>query len=210
MRLSRIDEMTRREHYYLGDQDVCFYLGEFAAGRHGAHGLTSVLVQDLLQPRDPSVPKQEYRKDRALGSVAQWLHEAFDPGGIGNATFVPMPQSGSGLQTDSDDRLYRILKRTAQGLDIRRMIELTGSPTTGEFGSLRSGPNVLYEHMRVVLALTEPKPRVIFLLDDVLATGANFVAAKRRILQVMPEVPVFGLFVARKALESGEILGPPE
>jgi predicted amidophosphoribosyltransferase len=206
MRLSRIDEMTRREHYYLGDQDVCFYLGEYAAGKGGAHGMTSVLVHDLLQPRDASVPKQEYRKDRALGSVAQWLHEAFDPGGLGGATFVPMPQSGSGLQTDNDDRIYRILRRTAEGLDIRRMIELTGSMTTGEYGSLRSGPNVLYEHMQVVLAATEPQPRVIFLVDDVLATGANFVAAKRRILQVLPHVPVFGLFIARKARESGDIL----
>ena len=207
MRLSRIDDLTRREHYYLGDQDTCFYLGEYSARKGGAFGMTSVLVHDLLQPRDPAVSKQEYRKDRALGSVAQWLHEVFDPGNVGNVTFVPMPQSGSGIVTDTDDRMFRILRRSAKGLDVRKLIEVTGPAPTGDHANLRSGPNVLYENMRVVLSLIEPKPRVVFLVDDVLATGANFVAAKRRILQVMPDMPVFGLFVARKSLDSGEILG---
>ncbi len=207
MRLSRIDDLTRREHYYLGDQDTCFYLGEYSARKGGAFGMTSVLVHDLLQPRNPAVVKQEHRKDRALGSVAQWLHEVFDPGNLASVTFVPLPVSGAGIVTDNDDRMFRILKRSAKGLDIRKLIELTSATGTGEYGSLRSGPNVLYENMRVVLALTEPKPGAIFLVDDVLATGANFIAAKRRLRQVLPDVPVFGLFVARKSLESGEILG---
>ena len=55
---------------------------------------------------------------------------------------------------------------------------MDGLGAPGEFDNLRSGPDVLYEHMRVVLALTEPRPRAIFLVDDVLATGANYVAAK--------------------------------
>ncbi|MEO7760316.1 MAG: hypothetical protein ABIS68_00240 [Casimicrobiaceae bacterium] len=206
MRLSRIDELTRREHYYLGDQDICYYFGEYAARKGAGHGLTNSLVHDLLQPRDPAVHKQDFLKDRALGRAAQWIHDAFDPVRFSHATFVPMPQSGSGIETDTDDRMFRVLTRSAEGLDIRKLIELTGLSATGEFGSARSGPEVLYEHLRVVLALTEPKPRVIFLVDDVLATGANFVAAKRRIQQLLPDVPVFGLFVARKAQESGAIL----
>ena len=205
MRLCRIDELTRREHYYLGDEDLCFYFGDYC-GRNGrAHGTMSALVHDLLQPRDAGVPKQEYRKDRALSRVAQWLHEVFDPATIRDATFVPLPQSGSGVQTDSDDRIFRILKRGAEDLDIRRLIEMDDTSRSGEV-NLRSGPDVLYGHMRVVLALTEPKPNAIFLVDDVLTTGANYVAAKKRILQLLPDLPVFGLFVARKALDSGEIV----
>jgi hypothetical protein len=206
MRLSRIDELTRREHYYLGDQDHCYYFGEFTGRGNRVFSPMTTLIRDLLQPRDPSVPKQEYRKDRALSRVANWMHEAFDPANFAEATFVPLPQSGSGVRTDNDDRIYRILKRSAEGLDIRRLIEMEGPVTPGEFNNLRSGPDVLYEHMRVVLARTEPKPHAIFLVDDVLATGANFIAAKKRILQLLPDVPVFGLFIARKALDSGDIL----
>jgi predicted amidophosphoribosyltransferase len=207
VKLSRIDALTRREHYFLGDQDLCYYFGEYT-GRNGRpFSLIGALIQDLLQPRDPAVEKQEYRKDRALGRVAQWLHEVFDPVSIADATFVPLPQSGSGVRTDNDDRMFRILKRCADGLDVRRLIELAGSNASGE-SSLRAGPDMLYENMRVVLALTEPKPRALFLVDDLLTTGANFVAAKRRILQVIPDIPVFGLFVARKALDSGDVLPP--
>ena len=206
MRLSRIDELTRREHYYIGDQDLCYYFGEYS-GRGGRTFATmSTLIHDLLQPRDLAIPKQEFLKDRALSRVAQWMHEAFDPAAIADATFVPLPQSGSGLRTDADDRIYRILKRSAEGLDIRRLIEVAGPINSGELSTQRYGPDMLYEHMRVVLALTEPRPRAIFLVDDVLTTGANYIAAKKRIKQLLPDVPVFGLFIARKTLDSGEIL----
>lgn len=207
MRILQIDELTRREHYYLGEDDACYYFGEYTSRKGSAHGISSSLVHDLLELQDPAIPKQEFRKDRALSRVAQWIHSVFDEQGFRLATFVPMPQSGSGILTDHDDRMLRILKRSAEGLDIRPMLEVAKGGAMLDVGSVRSGPDVLYESMRVVLALTEPKPRAIFLVDDVLTTGANFVAGKRRLGQVMPDVPVFGLFVARKALESGPILG---
>jgi hypothetical protein len=206
VRLQRIDELTRREHYYLREDDACYYFGEYTARKGTAHGIPSSLVHDLLERRDPSVPKQDHRKDRAMSRVAQWMNEVFDPAQLARATFVPLPQSGAGIPTDADDRIFRILRRSAEGLDVRKMVELAPPPAAREIATMRSGPDVLYENMRVVLALTEPKPRVVFLVDDVLATGANFVAGKRRIQQLLPDVPVYGLFVARKALDSGEIL----
>jgi NAD(P)-dependent dehydrogenase (short-subunit alcohol dehydrogenase family) len=39
-------------------------------------------------------------------------------------------------------------------------------------------------------------------------TGANFVAAKRRIQELLPLVPVYGLFAARKLLETDEFDDP--
>jgi hypothetical protein len=207
LRLLRIDELARRDHYYLGNDDVCYYFGEYTARRGTALGIGNSVVHDLLELRDPAIAKQDFRKDRALSRVAQWVGAAFDAESLKLATFVPLPQSGSGILTDNDDRIYRILLRSGQGLDIRRMLEIGKGGTTLDVGSVRSGPEVLYEHMQVVLKLTDPRPRGIFLVDDVLTTGANFVAAKRRLAQVIPSVPVFGLFIARKTLESGAILG---
>lgn len=207
MRLMRIDDLTRRDHYYVGAGDACYYFGEYTSRKGTAYSIASSLVHDLLELHDPAIPKQEFRKDRALSRVAQWIGGVFDPQSLALATFVPLPQSGSGILTDNDDRMFRILKRSAEGLDIRRMLELVKGGALLDVGSVRSGPDVLYESMRVVLPLTDPKPHAIFLVDDVLTTGANFVAAKRRLAQVMPDVPVYGLFVARKTLDSGSILG---
>jgi hypothetical protein len=206
VRLQRIDELTRREHYFLREDDACYYFGEYTARTGIAHGIPSALVHDLLERRDPSMPKQDHRKDRAMSRVAQWMNEVFDQGRFARATFVPLPQSGAGVPSDADDRIFRILRRSAEGLDVRKMLELTPPPAAREIATMRSGPDVLYENMRVMLPLTEPKPIAIFLVDDVLVTGANFVAGKRRIQQLMPDVPIYGLFIARKALDSGEIL----
>ena len=34
VRPQRIDELTRRDHYYLGEEDLCYYFLEYSA-RHG-------------------------------------------------------------------------------------------------------------------------------------------------------------------------------
>ena len=202
----RIDEMSRRNHYYLTDQDTCYFFGEYSSRNRHPHGVTSTLIRDLLHPASPSVPAQETLKDKAMGRAAKWFRNAFDPDDIPSITFVPLPQSGAGIPTDNDDRMFRILRRMGVGLDIRKLLEMTGSTATGEIGSLRSGPDVLYEHMRVVLALTEPQPKLIVLVDDLLTTGANFIAAKRRLQQLMPDVPICGMFIARKLLDSDDIV----
>ena len=101
MRLMRIDESTRRDHYYVGDGDACYYFGEYTSRQGTAYSIASSLVHDLLELRDPAIPKQEFRKDRALSRVAQWIGGVFDQESLPLATFVPLPQSGSGILTDN-------------------------------------------------------------------------------------------------------------
>ena len=51
VRLQRIDELTRREHYYLRDEDACYYFGEYTARKGTAHGIPSSLVHEMLIQR---------------------------------------------------------------------------------------------------------------------------------------------------------------
>jgi len=43
-----------------------------------------------------------------------------------------------------------------------------------------------------------PPPGVIYLFDDMLTTGAHYVAAARKLAEVIPGVPIVGNFVARR------------
>ena len=208
VRPQRIDELSRRNHYFLNEQDTCYFFGEYSSRNGQPFGITSTLIRDLLHPASPAIAAQDTLKDKAMGRAAKWFRDAFDRDEIAKVTFVPLPQSGAGVVTDNDDRMFRILRRMGVGLDIRKLLEMTGSAATSEFGSIRSGPDVIYENMRVVLGLTEPQPKLIVLVDDLLTTGANYVAAKRRLQQLMADVPVCGFFIARKLLDSDGIVGP--
>ena len=50
------------------------------------------------------------------------------------------------------------------------------------------------------MALARLPGEFIFIVDDVLTTGAHFVAAKSLLKRQFPETPVMGVFVARRVL----------
>jgi hypothetical protein len=200
-----IDDLTRRDHFFLGSDEVCYYFGEYAA-RHGRpFGPTNELIHQLLQPVNQSGPGPDIRKERAIRHCARMLKAAFEPDQLQAITFVPLPLVRGREHPAHDNRLRRMLRSTAEGIDVRELIEFVPSRESAEAIAMRAGPDVLYASMRIVPGLLEPRPRAIFLVSDVLATGAQFVAAKRHLAHCLPDVPVSGLFIARKLLDSDPI-----
>lgn len=203
MRHQRIDELTRRDHYFLGEQDVCYYFLEYSARNGQSFGAGNGLVRDLLRPESKATSAPDVGKQRAVRGLAHAFKAALRPERLGTITFVPIPVARPPERTVQDDRTHRILRCLADGLDVRDLIGMVGAP--GDFTGLRTGPEALYEQMRVVPALLEPAPSLIVLVGDVLTTGASYVAARRRLQQSLPYVPVFGLFAARKLRDADDI-----
>ena len=54
-------------------------------------------------------------------------------------------------------------------------------------------------------ALTEPIPRCVALVDDLLTTGAHFRAAKSILSTRFPDVAIIGLFIARRAPDTVDL-----
>jgi predicted amidophosphoribosyltransferase len=68
--------------------------------------------------------------------------------------------------------------------------------------SIRLSPDQIAAGYQIDENLCEPAPNTIALFDDVITTGAHFVAA-RRVLQVrFPQARVFGFFIARRVPET--------
>lgn len=208
MNLQRIDELTRRDHYYLGDEDECYFFGEYSARKGRSFGDTNELVVSLSVPVKYRNTAKWARRERAVSKVGQLFGAAFAPDRIRAVTFVPLPPVQPKEHSEYDDRMRTVLQAMGTGLDVRELIEMVPAREVVELSSLRVGPDVLFSSMRVVSALADPAPVAIFLCGDVLATGANFVAARRRLEIALPQVPVFGLFAARKLLETDEYDDP--
>ncbi len=205
MRPQRIDELTRRDHYFLGSEETCFYFGEYSARNGRSFGPTNELIHHLFQPVNQSGPGPDIRKERAIRQCARMLKAAFEPAELEAITFVPLPQARPRDHPAYDNRIRRMLRSITEGMDVRELLELAPVREMGGSVAARTGPDVLYANMQVVQRLLDPKPRSLFLVSDMLTTGAQFVAAKRHLAHWLPDVPVYGLFIARKLLDTDPI-----
>ena len=71
-------------------------------------------------------------------------------------------------------------------------------------GGRRLGPEELVELLEVDEEAVEPRPRRIVVVDDVVTTGAHFVAARRILVGRFEGVGVVGVCLARRVFPDDE------
>jgi predicted amidophosphoribosyltransferase len=205
-KLLKIDDSNRDAHYYLGAEDRCFYFHEYTSHKGYAHSKGNSFISNLKKPV-AQCNEPHYRfKTRAIQDGAAMLRVALErsPNIFNSATFVPIPPSKPHDHPDHDDRIMQIVQGACdgKGADVRNLLVQTqayeASHLQGPGGS-RLGP----DELQALYSLHADPPReIVMLVDDVLTTGAHFIAAKRTILHAYPQVKVAGIFMARRILPS--------
>lgn len=207
IRFSTIDELTRPDHSFLGAEDVCYYLGEYTARAGFAFSETNDLIQNLKKPMDRRERPEWRYKIRAIERSAQMLREALPEEWVTRVTFVPVPPSKMRDHAQYDDRLLQILEKVGEKrrLDVRELLVMTENIDPAHLGDDRRSVRELTKRMRLARSLINPLPSAICIFDDILTTGAHFKAAEAILRTHFPEIPVAGLFLARRAPEASEI-----
>jgi hypothetical protein len=213
-RLTWIDETNRHSHSFLEQGDRCLFFGEFDAGAGFAGSPTNDLVANYKRtPREIAASAYASRlqryKNLAIREIAVGLRHQFGPADVARLTFVPIPPSKVACDPDHCDRLERTLwmafaspPARARGYvdaDIRPLLRQTRSTEPDH----RSHGDRC--HYKALLAITQidaaqlitPVRDQIVLFDDVLTSGKHYKVGKARIMEVLPNHPVIGLFVAR-------------
>ncbi len=200
-RLTEIDDLTRPDHHFLGAQDRCFYFGEYSAREGYQAGATNQLILNFKKGIDRKGRPEWRYKERSITEAAAGFVGAIKAEYAAQATFVPMPPSKEKTDPAYDDRLLRMLQQMKflKAPDIRELLVQKGARDAAHDGS-RPGPDELAKLYRIDEKLAKPAPTRIALFDDLLVTGASFVAAKRVLQAKFPTVDVIGFFLARRAL----------
>jgi hypothetical protein len=207
-RLTRIDRLTRPDHSYLEDEDECLYLGEYTARRGYAYSDTNQLILNLKKPMDRRDRSEWRYKVAAIETVAQDLRRLLGLDGIEGATFVPVPPSRAKDDPEYDDRLLQVLRQVAAGHDgdIRELVLQPETMDAFHSGGDRPSIRELIEAYRLDEAATHaPRNGAFVIFDDVLTTGAHFKAVQAVLCDRFPDVRTFGLFVARRVPEAGNV-----
>ncbi|MYG04622.1 MAG: hypothetical protein F4173_20800 [Acidobacteriia bacterium] len=91
-RFTEIDELTRPDHYWLTDDDRCYFLGEYTAGRGYSYSQTNQLILNFKKSLDRQGKPEWHYKQSALLQAAASFRRALgkDPPAH---VFVPMPPS---------------------------------------------------------------------------------------------------------------------
>jgi predicted amidophosphoribosyltransferase len=198
-----IDDLLRPLYPHLTAADQCYFLREYTAGRGYAGSETNHLILNLKKPPDRQ-GKPEWRyKERAIEQVAREFRASVNLSALRRVTLVPMPPSKAQSDPLYDDRMLHVLRAVdAEGhLDIRALLRIRESTDAAHTAPLRPSIADLVANLEIDGDLAEPAPKSIALVDDVLTTGAHFVAAKTVLAARFPSVPIRGLFVARRVFD---------
>jgi len=202
--LTEIDDLTRPDHYHLNAGDTCLFLGEYTARKGFTFSATNQIVLNFKKSIDRRGRPEWQHKERAIREVGQAFGVAIKAAWLSSVTLVPIPPSKERNDPLYDDRMLRMLRAipSAQPLDIRELLIQQQTMDAAHDANIRPGPDQIAAAYRIDENLCEPIPGAIALFDDVITTGAHFVAA-RRVLQVrFPLSRVFGFFIARRAPET--------
>jgi hypothetical protein len=204
LRLTKIDDLARPDHFYLTAADDCYFLGEYTARKNSAFSATNRLILNFKKTMDRQGKPEWPWKERALREAAAAFRTALNSDYLNTATLVPVPPSKAKTDPLYDDRMPRMLRaiRPQPPVDIRELILQTASSEAAHDQAVRPRPDEIVARYQVDPGLQLPPPQAIAICDDVLTTGAHYRAAHTVLQQAFPGVRIIGLFIARRVPEA--------
>lgn len=198
-----VDDLLRPLYAHLAATDQVYFLREYTSGRGFTHSETNRLILNLKKAPDRRGRTEWRYKEEAIRQVAREFRESLTLQRLHSVTFVPMPPSKRKDDPLYDDRMLRVLHAfdEERHLDIRELLVLAESTEPAHATAARPSIEQLIANLEIEEDFSHPPPTSIALVDDVLTTGAHFVAAKRVLTARFPGLSVRGLFVARRVFD---------
>ncbi|NQX38496.1 hypothetical protein SAMN05421820_101519 [Pedobacter steynii] len=205
-----IDDLVRSAHRHLTIEDECYYVMVYTSRSGWAYSDENNLISNLKKKMDKKGTSQWPHKERAIQTLGQIFQNTlpliidFE-----TTTIVPIPPSKSKTDPLYDTRLNQILDLATKNkkVDIRNLIAVNESVeathTLEEAGKRRPTVAEIKENYSFDDTLVPNLKPIIMLFDDVLTTGAHYIACKEVIQAGFPDAEIYGLFIARREL-------PPE
>ena len=200
MRFSEVDDSNRADHARLTGDDKCLYMFEYTSGRDYSFSATNNLINNLKKKPTASQAQLAY-KNATIGRCSRELREALNPAWLDAATIVPIPGSKAADHPDFDNRMERVARGIRFPLDVRKLVIQTATTDAAHEVGI-GGHRVTVEELVALYQIdedqAEPPPQAIGILDDVLTAGTHFKAMKVVLSARFPNVPITGLFIARR------------
>jgi hypothetical protein len=206
-RFLKIDALTLRDHFYLDEQDECYYAGEYTAREGHSYSEINQLIFNFKKSVATRGTPQWHYKEKAILRAAEIFRLRLRLRQNVAVTFVPVPPSKTKDDPMYDDRMLRMLEAlSAEQLDIRELIIQEKSTQVAHTSTIRPTLEHLIENYTLNESQAIPIPKIILIIDDVLTTGCHFKAMQHILNCRFPQARIAGFFIARrvsKAIQFG-------
>ena len=196
---SKIDQLTRGDHYYLTEDDECYFHGEYTPREGFEYSNTNSFVLNLKKPVCRRGTPEWHHKEKAIIRASRLIREGFTDEWLKLAVLVPVPPSKVATDPAYDDRMIRVLNNIYpnKNLDIRELVQQLVNREAMHQLEDRYKPSELMEMWQIKEDSSTPAPTSIGIFDDVLTSGTHFCAMKTILQNRFPGVEVIGIFLAR-------------
>ncbi len=181
--------------------DECYFLREYTKGGGYQASSSNQLIANLKKSVERRGQRDYRYKEAAIESAGVELRSALREEWLRAATLVPIPPSATCSNPLYDDRMTRVLRCTTSGLqvDLRELIlQQTSTVPAHLSGDYRPRVAEILENYAIDERLAEPPPTAVGLFDDILTAGSHFRAAKLLLQRRFGDIPVVGIFIARR------------
>ena len=213
LRFNVVGDLERPDHAHLPLDATCYFWGEYTPHRHTQgrgwdYSPTNKLITNFKKKLDRRGEFDWRYKQQAINTIGMAFANMLDWPAIHGTgwALVPVPPSRERADPLYDDRMSQVLltirNRANLALDIRDCLSFSGAFAASHESDDRPTPTQLYNELifdPTVGQLDSP-PSGIFLFDDMLTTGAHFLAVRQRLQEAFGNIPVVGCFVSRRRL----------
>ena len=195
-------EERRYHHWVKKDEDLLYYLGEYES--EGNSKADNSLVRNFKKTLDRPKTEQNYKKE-AIERITHCLNKCIPK--ADKLIFIPIPPSKSENDDLFDDRMVRVLKAWKQmnpNVKYIDCLRFDGKLKASHMSSNdRPNINTLYDHLSFSGQESQIDPSsTIIIFDDMLTTGAHYLAVKKKLKEKYPKNIFKGVFIFRRILQS--------
>jgi len=206
-RLLKVDKSVLSQHSFLSPNDLCYYIHEYTAREGYAHSEANQLIHNLkISPNQAG--RLRHKRSAIMTCISQLagaLREGISKSVPNSYTISAIPPSKLESDQDYDDRMQQVAKglATHAGISYAELVSQS-SPYTPSH-STTSGNRMKPKDLKRLYSVTSrPPTSSVFILDDVLVTGAHYTAYRDALLESFPDLKIIGLFVARRAIQGSQ------
>ncbi len=190
-------KIERTEHGFpscLNVNDDCWYAREYIAGGSYQDSETNSLIHNFKKDHEKRCKQEWYYKGEAIKKFAQELNYL----DFTDNTVIFIPPSYAHDAAEYDDRFEQtldLLKKTCPNINIQKPIVRTINKEPSHLGGPRD-----YQSIRQGLkwnGFTHLTSTVV-IIDDLITSGSHFTVCRDMIKEKYPEVPIGGVFWAKR------------
>lgn len=201
MKLQLIDESVLPDHYHLRNEDQCYFWGTYVSRQSYNYSPMNQIISNLKKGMNKKGQRDWQYKFQAIKECAYLMSTlSFNPSL--KITFIPMPPSKKKDDPLYDDRLVQILNKAyinSGNINILDLFDQAKSRVSCHSSLNKRDISELQDNLCVSNpSLCNMVGDFIFIFDDVITTGAHFIAMKNKLNELFPNKPLAGIFIARR------------